>query len=158
MARHSFHGYEEHGMSRYWYKLLVALMWLALPTSAMEYRQAWSQLPARMAVHFDADWRPNGYTSREGALMLGLGIIGFMLVVSTIATLIAHALKASAAWPLLAVFYLTLAFVWYGNHSIIEFNRNAEPAHSELVGNQGSPLSVLRRVSSEGERELRTEN
>ena len=48
-------------------------MWLALPISAWEYWQVWDQLPTRMAVHFDANWQPNGYTSREGALELGLG-------------------------------------------------------------------------------------
>ena len=46
-----------------------------LPITALNYWRAWDQLPARMAVHFDANWQPNGYTSREGALMLGLGIM-----------------------------------------------------------------------------------
>ena len=67
-------------MERHWYKTLVGLMWLALPITALKYWRAWDQLPARMAVHFDANWQPNGYTSREGALMLGLGIMAFMLV------------------------------------------------------------------------------
>ena len=94
----------------------------------------WDRLPMRMAVHFDANWQPNGYTSREGALMLGLGIMVFMLVVFTIGVLIAHALKPAAAWPLLMVFYVALGFVWFGNHSIVEWNLNPPPAHSELMG------------------------
>lgn len=36
-------------------------------------------------------------------------------------------------WLVLIVSYVALGFVWYGNHSIIEFNLNP-PAHSELVG------------------------
>jgi len=121
-------------MERYWYKTLVALMWLALPITALKYWRSWDQLPARMAVHFDANWRPNGYTSREGALMLGLGIMAFMLVVFTIGLLAAHALKPAAAWPLLVVFYVTLGFLWFGNNSIVEWNLNPPPAHSELMG------------------------
>jgi hypothetical protein len=121
-------------MNRIAYKTLVGLMWLALPVTALDYWRNWDRLPVRMAVHFDANWQPNGYTSREGALDLGLGIMVFMLVVSTVGLLIAHALKPAAAWPLLVVFYVTIGFVWFGNHSIIKWNLNPPPAHSELMG------------------------
>ncbi len=121
-------------MNRDWYKALVALMWLALLASALEYWRAWDQLPARMAVHFDANYQPNGYTSREGALELGLGILAVMLLLCTLATLVARALKPSASWPVLVISYVVLGFVWFGNHSIVKFNLNAQPAHSELVG------------------------
>ena len=116
------------------YKSLVALMWVALPITVLNYRRNWNQLPMRMAVHFDANWQPNGYTSREGAMQLGLSIMAFMLVVFTIGLLVAHALKPAAAWPLLVVFYVALAFVWYGNHSIVEWNLNPKPARSGWVG------------------------
>jgi hypothetical protein len=122
-------------MNRDWYELLVALMWLLLPISALNYWRVWDQLPARMAVHFSANWQPNGYTSRGGSLMLGLGIMAVMLVVFTIAALSARSLKPSASWPVLLVSYLVLGFCWYGNRSIVNFNLNAQqPAHSELVG------------------------
>ena len=121
-------------MNGRWYKTLVALMWLALPITTRDYSSNWDRLPARMAVHFDANWQPNGYTSREGAMELGLGIMVFMLVVSTVGLLIAHALKPAAAWPLLVVFYVTIGFVWFGNRSIIKWNLNLPPAHSELMG------------------------
>jgi uncharacterized membrane protein len=121
-------------MNRIAYKTLVGLMWLALPIAALNYWQNWDRLPMRMAVHFDAQWQPNGYTSREGALTLGLGIMAFMLLVFTVGLLIAHALKPAAAWPLLVVFYVTIGFMWFGNHSIIEWNLNPPPAHSELMG------------------------
>ncbi len=97
-------------MNRTWYKAGVLLMWLALPISAWSTGSVWDQLPARMAVHFDANWRPNGYTSREGALELGLGIMAVMLVLFTLATLIIVALKPSAAWPAAADFYVVWAF------------------------------------------------
>ncbi len=128
-------------MKRDWYKALVALMWLALLASALEYWRAWDQLPARMAVHFDANYQPNGYTSREGALELGLGILAVMLLLCTLATLVARAFKPSASWPVLVISYVVLGFVWFGNHSIVKFNLNAAPAHSELVGPNSPALS-----------------
>ena len=82
-------------MNRKFYKPLTWLMWLALPITAFNYWRNWDRLPLRMAVHFDANWQPNGYTSREGALMLGLGIMAVMLLFFTIGALIAHALRAA---------------------------------------------------------------
>jgi hypothetical protein len=121
-------------MKRDSYTLATWLMWFALPITALNYWRAWNQLPARMAVHFDANWQPNGYTSREGSLMLGLGIMAVMLVLFTVSALIARALKPSALWPVLIVSYVALGFLWFGNHSIVNFNLSAQPAHSELVG------------------------
>jgi hypothetical protein len=131
-------------MNRSFYKTLVALMWLALPLSAAEYWLAWDKLPPRMAVHFDANWHANGYASREGAVKLGLGIMAVALVVFTVGLLIAYALKSGGAWPLLVVFYIALGFFCYGNHSIIEFNLNRQPAHSELVGPNSPAMSDSR--------------
>jgi uncharacterized membrane protein len=51
-------------MARNWYKPLLALMWLTLVTSAMNYWRVWDRLPERMAVHFDASFHPNGFTSK----------------------------------------------------------------------------------------------
>lgn len=135
-------------MFRTVYKPLVMLMWLALPISAWEYRRVWDQLPLRMAVHFDANWQPNGYTSREGALYLGLGIMACMLVMFTVTALIIHAMKPSAAWPALLISYVVLGFCWYANHSIVNFNLNANPTHSELMGRQEVLSSELSDLSS----------
>ena len=124
----------ESAMNRDCYKWLVLLMWLALPTSAWTYWHFWDQLPARMAVHFNANWQANGYTTREGALQLGLGILLVMLVLFTVATLTVFYLKPVAVWAVLAIAYVVVGFCWYGNYSIVEFNLKAQPAHSELVG------------------------
>ena len=130
--------------NRGWHKALIGLMWLALVSTALNYRNAWDRLPARMAVHFDANWQPNGYTSKEGAVELGLGIMAVLLVLFTVAGLIASAQKPSAFWPMLVVFYVVLGFCCYGNYSIIKFSLNAQPAHSELVRpGRSSQLSVL---------------
>src|SRR5579872_4276291 len=95
-------------MNRDWYKMLVWLMWVALPATALNYWRAWDQLPARMAIHFDANWQPNGYSSREGALYLGLGIMAFLSVLFTVGALITHAQKPGAFWPMLIFFYAIL--------------------------------------------------
>src|SRR5438270_10196746 len=123
-------------------------MWLGLPISAWEYRSLWEQLPARMAVHFDANWRPNGYTSRQGALELGLGIMAVMLVMFTVATLIIQAQKPSAAWPALLIAYVVVGFCWYGNHSIVKFNLAAQKGSSQLSvpsSRFSATLAALRR-------------
>jgi hypothetical protein len=143
-------------MSRVWHKPAALLMWLALPTAAWFYWRVWDQLPARMAVHFDANWQPNGYTSREGAVQLGLEILAVILVLFTLATLIIDALKPAAFWPALVIPYAVLGFCWYANYSIVEFNLNAERQHSELMGafsKSGSQFlvaSCLPRVFAQG--------
>jgi hypothetical protein len=148
-------------MERTWYKTAVLLMWLALPTSAWEYRSAWDQLPVRMAVHFDANWRPNGYTSREGALELGLGILAFMLLIFTLANLIVQAQKPGSALPVLLLSYAALGFCWYGNHAIVKFNLNAQKERSGQSFSVVSPqFSVFSRSTAPAgfHRELTTEN
>jgi hypothetical protein len=116
-------------MNPRFYKSAVWLMWLALPLTALDYWQAWGRFPMRLAVHFDANWQPNGYTSREGALMLGLGIMAVMLLLFTVGGLIVNALKPAAAWPMLILFYVVLGFLCYGNYSIVKWNleRSASP-------------------------------
>ena len=128
-------------MARIGHKLLILLMWVGLPASAWMYWSAWDRLPARMAVHFDANWQPNGYTSREGALQLGLGIFLVMLVLFTVTTLIIDALKPQAFWPALVISFVALGFCWYGNYSIVKFNLQGQ--HSKW--SQGEELNRRER-------------
>jgi uncharacterized membrane protein len=111
-------------MNRSLYKPAILLMWISLLTSALNYWRVWDQLPARMAVHFDANWQPNGFTSKEASLELGLGIMAVVLVLFTVAGLIVHTLKPAAAWPMLVFFYVVVGLTWYGNYSIVKFNLN----------------------------------
>jgi hypothetical protein len=119
-------------MNHVWHKPAVLLMWLALPTAAWIYWRVWDQLPARMAVHFDANWQPNGYTSKAGSVELGLGIMAVMLVLFTVTTLIVDALKPAAFWPALVISYAVLGFCWYGNYSIVDFSLKTRQVHSGL--------------------------
>lgn len=127
-------------MTRSWYKPLLMLMWLALPTAAWNYWRVWDRLPALMAVHFNAREQANSFASREGALQAGPGIMLAMLALFTGVSLILHAFKLTVAWVALAISYVVLGVCWYGNYSIVEFNLKASPAHSELVGTS-SPAS-----------------
>jgi len=117
-----------------WFLVLTCLMWVALPISALEYWDGWDSFPPHMAVHFDSSFRPNGFASRETAVITGLGIMGAMLVLFTVVCLSARAWKPEAAWVALLISYIVVAILWYANHSIVKFNLNAQPAHSELVG------------------------
>ena len=133
-------------MARHWHKPLIVLMWLALPAVAWGYWSSWEQLPARMAVHFGAKGEANGYTSREGAVLLGLGILLVMLVLFTVGTLIIDAMKPPAFWPALLISYIVLGFCWYGNYRIVKFSLDTNPLHSrvKLSGESNSQFSVAR--------------
>jgi Protein of unknown function (DUF1648) len=115
----------------------VALAWLALPLTALNYWRAWDRLPIRVAVHFDANWQPNGWTSREGARMLALGMTAFLLVVFTLAAYAARRMATSSLsqWALVAVFYVVLGFVYCVNNWIVERNLSGKQptGRSELM-------------------------
>ena len=149
-------------MNRSWHKPLISLMWLALPASGLMYWSAWDRLPARMAVHFDANWQPNGYTSREGAVQMGLGILVTMLVVFTVTTLIIDALKPQAFWPAVVIAYFVLGVCSYGNYSIVNFNLQAKLVRSGMVGGKSGSPFLVDEVSSAAAREVisidRTDN
>jgi len=140
-------------MSRVWHKPAILLMWLSLPSAAWLYWRVWNQLAARVAVHFDVNWQPNGYTSREGAVQVGLEILVVMLVLFTLVTVIIGALKPVAFWPALVISYAVLGFCWYGNYSIVRFNLKAHTEHSEWVF--GGPNSRSSSAGSHASRWLR---
>src|SRR5258708_31203014 len=95
----------------------IATAWLALPLTALNYSRAWDRLPARMAVHFDANWQPNGWTSREGSRTLALGMTAFLLVIFTISAYAARRMGTPnlSQWALIAIFYVVLGVVYYVN-------------------------------------------
>ncbi len=117
-------------MNRRCYTLATWLMWLTLPLTALTYLRVWGRLPRRMAVHFDANWQPDGYTSREGALLLALGIVAFMLVLFTVASYAVRTNKPNSAWPLMVVFYVTLTTLYLVNNWIAQRNLAAHSSRS----------------------------
>lgn len=131
------------------FPLAVGVAWLALPLTALHYLRAWDRLPARMAVHFDVNWRPNGWTSREGALMLVLITTILPLVTFTVAAYVVSrraAVSNLSKWAMVAVFYIALGVVYFVNNWVIDRNLNAGPTpFSKLLvfddwyGNIASP-------------------
>jgi Domain of unknown function (DUF1648) len=115
--------------------LAIWLMWLALPFTALSYGHVWDRLPARMAVHFDANWQPNGWTSRQGALELALGVTAFLLLSFTVGGYVvrAAAKPTLTAWVAMAIFYVVLAFVCLVNRWVVEFNLIAPASHAAVV-------------------------
>jgi hypothetical protein len=109
-------------MNRSLHKPVIWLMWLALPLTALDYWQAWDQLPPRMAVHFDANWQPNGWTSREGSLMFALGVMAVLLVVFTVSAYAVSMQKPGSAWPVLIGFYLALGLFLFASNWVVKRN------------------------------------
>jgi hypothetical protein len=113
-------------MERKLFQIAAGLTWLALPLTALHYWRAWDRLPMRVAVHFDINWQPNGWTSRQGSLMLALGVTAFLLVIFTIAGYATSRTGSSSLskWGLVVVFYFVLGFVYYINAWIVDRNLN----------------------------------
>jgi hypothetical protein len=124
-------------MERKLFQLAAGLTWLALPLTGLNYWRAWDRLPKRVAVHFDINWQPNGWASREGSLMLALGTTAFLLVVFTIACYALRTAPVSilARWVMLVVFLGLLGVVIYVNNWIVNRNLNGQQSapRSELV-------------------------
>lgn len=120
-------------MERKLFQMAVGLTWLALPLTALNYWRAWDLLPARVAVHFDINWQPNGWTSREGSLMLALGMTAFLLLIFTIASYAMRGAAVSnlARWSIVVIFYVVVGFVYCVNNWIVD--RNLAGPHSQAV-------------------------
>jgi len=134
-------------MERRLFQIAAGLAWLALPLTAVKFWLAWDRLPARIAVHFDVNWQPNGWTSREGALMLALGVTTFLLAIFTVACYAACRTGSSSLsrWALVAIFYAVLGFVYYINAWIVDrnFNGSAVPVAESIVFRGLDSTSVL---------------
>ena len=115
-------------MERKLFRAAVALAWLALPLTALNYWRAWDRLPIRIAVHFDANWQPNGWTTREGSRMLALGMTAFLLLVFTITSYVVRRAPTSnlSRWTMIAVFYVVLSLVYFVNKWILDRNFSAQ--------------------------------
>jgi len=117
-------------MNRKLFTILTALMWLALPFTALRYAQVWDRLPERMATHFGANGQPNGWMLRETSLYFGLGLTAFVLIIFTGIAIAIRKQKATpeaSSFALLGFFYFMLGFVFYVNNSILAHNLTGAP-------------------------------
>jgi Domain of unknown function (DUF1648) len=132
-------------MNRRLFTILTALMWLALPLTALRYAQSWNALPAAVATHFAANGQPNGWMSRTTALYYALGVTAFVLIIFTaIALVILRQKRAldNSSIAVLGFFYVILAGLFYVNNGIIEFNITGAPVPIAPVL-LGVPLAIV---------------
>jgi uncharacterized protein DUF1648 len=117
-------------MNRKFFTILTALMWIALPLTALLYAQAWSQLPLRMATHFGVNGQPNGWMPRETSLYFALGLMTLVLAIFTVIAFVILKQKTMpdpVAFAMLGFFYLIVGFVFYANYSVIQHNLTGKP-------------------------------
>lgn len=117
------------------FPIAIALMWLALPLTALRYWTVWDQLPARMATHFNAAGQANGWMSREASLQFAVGFALFMLAVFTIVAYVMHKSKTAGvmSWAMLGFFYLVTGFIYYANCQVLDYNLAGQPIHLDVV-------------------------
>lgn len=120
-------------MNRKLWNASMALLWLSLPAVTMRYWLVWDQLPARIATHFNAAGRPNGWMSREGSLIFILILLLFMLTLAT--AILSRVPKPDAtSCALLAFFYVMAGVLLWGNEAVLGYN---------LFGRTFDPLPIF---------------
>ena len=110
-------------MHRRIFQFAAVLLWLSLPLVALQYQQAWDQLPVHVATHFNAAGQANGWMSREEAVRFGVGFEAFLLVTFTALLLYISRSRVDAfAWAALAFCGLVLGLMVGVNRSIVQYN------------------------------------
>ncbi len=110
-------------MQRRIFQFAIALLWLALPLTVLQYWQVWDRLPAHVATHFNAPGQANGWMSRPQALSFGAGAIALLLAIFT--PLLVYAIRRQVevfSWALLGFGALVLGFMVEVNRSIVSYN------------------------------------
>ncbi len=120
-------------MTRSWYKTLIALLWFAPVALGIRYWQIWDRLPIRMASHFDAAGRANGWMTRDAARYFDLAFLLFLAATfSVVLYLVQRKYElAKISWALLVFLHLEIWTFVYLLNSTLDYN---------LVG---SPISIV---------------
>jgi hypothetical protein len=108
------------------YRALTAMLWLALPLTALQYWSVWDQLPGRMATHFGATGQPNGWTTRETSLIFAMVVTTLVLVALTW-TLTRVRQPDVLAWSLLAMLYVLMGALFSVNVAMLDHNLHGRP-------------------------------
>jgi hypothetical protein len=116
------------------YRALTAMLWLAMPLTALQYWLVWDQLPTRMATHFGASSQPNGWITRDTSLIFSVGVMVILLGAFTWA-LTRVRLPDLLAWSLLAMLYLLIGVLFSITASVLNYNLH------------GTPLNIVPAIS-----------
>lgn len=116
-------------MTRTWFKTVAAFLWLAPAAIALRYWQVWDQLPMRVAGHFNAAGRANGWMTRELSLYY---TVGFMAFLATVFSVVLYAVQrkyalAKLSWVLLVFCHVEIWAVAYGLNSTLDYNLYGSP-------------------------------
>ncbi len=113
-------------MRRTWYKTLAALLWFAPVAIAVRYWQVWDRLPMRVASHFDAAGRANGWMTREGSLYFDLIFLAFLAGVFSVALLVVQRKYelGTVPWALLVFLHAETWTLVYLLNSTVNYNLN----------------------------------
>ena len=108
------------------YRALTAMLWLALPLTALQYWSVWDQLPGRIATHFGVAGRPNGWMTRETSLIFAMVVTTLVLVALTW-TLTRVRKPDVLAWSLLAMLYVVMGALFSVNVAMLNYNLHGRP-------------------------------
>ena len=108
------------------YRALTAMLWLALPLTALQYWSVWDQLPGRMATHFGVAGQPNGWMTRETSLIFAMVVTTLVLVALTW-TLTRVRKPDVLAWSLLAMLYVVMGALFSVNVAMLNYNLHGGP-------------------------------
>ncbi len=108
------------------YRALTAMLWLALPLTALQYWSVWDQLPTRMATHFGATGQPNGWMPRDTSLICAMVVTALVLVAFT--WVLTRVRKPDVvAWSLLAMLYVVMGVLFSINVAVLNYNLYGRP-------------------------------
>ena len=115
--------------NRTWWRTLIGLLWFAPLMMALRYWMVWDRLPARMASHFDAAGRANGWMPREVSLYFALGFLVFMLTICSVVLYVSHRKYpvGTLSWALLAFFHVEIWTILYMLDSTLDYNLYGTP-------------------------------
>ena len=75
-------------------------LWLTVPTTALGYWLLWDRLPVRIPMKYDMSGRPISWGSRADVMTIALGVLGFVLVVTTLVGYLVGAIWLFQNWAL----------------------------------------------------------
>ena len=137
--------------SRTLFGMLAALQWLSLPVMVLLFGSVWQQLPSRVATHFDLAGQPNGWMTREEAVVVLLGVATAVLITTTWVLSRVTEMDATA-WGLIALGYIIQSALIWAGQSIIDYNVHGKPLHPGPILLIGILAAVLLIMLSLGTR------
>ena len=113
-------------MTPTWFRTLAASLWLAPGVMAVRYWQVWDRLPMRVASHFDAAGRANGWMTREASLYFDVIFLAFLAGVFSVVLFVVQRKYGlgNLPWALLGFFHAEIWMFVHLLNSTVDYNLN----------------------------------